>query len=153
VALLLVLALLGCTSGAPEAPTDRAAEAPRGAAATTTRGAELRAALTWLLTERVHLVLTHTGALAAAQGRSSVPGVVAARRALDESAASTVEVLADSYPGGRSQLLPALRTHDAALLARTAAPVDDEAADAALDDARAGLAACRPPRGPPAAHP
>lgn len=136
--LVVVLALSACTGGGGDrggdAPT--AGPAPVGAAATTTRGAELRAALTWLLTERVHLTLAHARTLQAAEGGRNSPDVVAARQAFASSAATMVEVLAGSYSGAGPELTPALRTHDAALLAHTSALATGDGAGAvdALED-------------------
>lgn len=141
---LLLVVLAGCTDRDP-APVAAAepGPAPVGAAATTTRGAELRAALTWLLTERVHLVLAHARAVQSVDGRLDDPVVLTARRALDASSAMTVETLAGSYGNARAELLPALRTHDRTLLAHSGAVVAGErAADAsALDAERIELVA------------
>lgn len=145
-AVLLTL-VAGCTSGDRTAPEQPAASGPPpvGAAATTTRGAELRAALTWLLTEQVHLVVAHARALRSAQGRDE-PEVVAARRAVDASTEAAAETLGGTYSGARDALLPALRAYDTALLAHTSAVVTGEeraAAEAlsALEAERTDVAA------------
>lgn len=128
-ALLLTAALAACSPGGSDAaaPGPPSTGAPVGAAATTTRGAELRAALTYLLTERVHLVIEHARELRASGGRRDDPAVVAARRGVELSAAATVEVLTASYSGAASRLEPALRSHDDALLEHTSALAADDA--------------------------
>lgn len=146
-ALLITAALAACSPGGADdaAPRPSVSSAPVGAAATTTRGAELRAALTYLLTERVYLVIEHARELRASGGRRDDPAVVDARRRVEQSAAATVEVLAASYSGAASRLEPVLRRHDSALLEHTAALAADDApaADrtrAQLDDQREELA-------------
>lgn len=145
-ALLLTAVLAACTpGGSGDAPRPASAGAPVGAAATTTRGAELRAALTYLLTERVHLVIEHARELRASGGRRDDPAVVAARRGVELSAAATLDVLTASYSGAASRLEPALRRHDDALLDHTSALAagDAPAAErtlARLDEQREELA-------------
>jgi hypothetical protein len=131
-AAVLVWALSGCTPGTDDGapPSAAAAGAPVGAAATSTRGAELRAALTYLLTERVHLVIEHARLLRATGPGGDDVAVLAARRAVEASTEATVEVLATSYSGAAARLDSALRGHDGALLAHTSAlaAADDAAA-------------------------
>ena len=143
--LALVLAAVGgCDVSGPDRSAGRSAEAATGtpavgAAATTTRGAELRAALTYLLTERVHLAVEHARTLQAAQGQRDAADVVAARRALVSSAEATVDVLGTSYSDAEPLLAPALRAHDAALLEHTevlVAGADPTDALSRLDDRR-----------------
>lgn len=150
---LLALAglLTGCTgaAGGGGGPATGAGDVrATGAAATTTRGAELHAALAYLLTERVHLVLAHARAVqaAGADPDDDTVGVARdARDALEASAGATVEVLAASYSEATELLLPALRAHDAALLELTSALAtgDEAAAEASvtrLDGRRQALA-------------
>jgi hypothetical protein len=139
----LVLGPTGCSWGgaSDDAGTPASADAaPTGAAATTTQAAELRAALSYHLTTRVHLVLEHARLLRAAEGRRDDPAVFTARRGLTASADATVEVLAASYSGARAELGPSLRAHDSALLAHTEQLVDgqgdQEAGLARLDERR-----------------
>lgn len=145
--LLLGGLLAGCT-GSPRAPEQppAAGPSPVGAAATTTRGAELRAALTYLLTDRVQLALAHARALQEAGGEPSALEVVAARRALERSGEEVVEVLTGSYADATEQLGPAVRGQDRALLTHTAAVVEGDeqsvrSARDALDAAQGELAA------------
>lgn len=134
---LVCLLLLGCT-GQPEDPPAPpvASGAPVGAAATTTRAAELRAALTYLLTERVSLTLAHARVLTAAAARVDAEPVVEARQAFTASGAELVAVLGGSYSDADEQLSPAVRAHDRALLEHTVALTagDDDAARRSLDD-------------------
>jgi hypothetical protein len=138
VLLALLVALTGCTGGGAEPAGDPGSSGPPpvGAAATTTQGAELRAALTWLLTERVHLVLAHARTLQAAQGRRNEPAVVAAREAFTSSGRASVDVLGGTYSGARPELTPALREHDSALLEHTSALAtgDERAASTSFED-------------------
>lgn len=146
--LVLVACLLAGCTGAPGGggPTAGASGVrATGAAATTTRGAELHAALTYLLTERVHLVLAHARAVQAAGGDTDDDAVAAARDAVEASSAATVDVLAASYSEATELLLPALRAYDAALLdVTTALAAGDEAAaeasGARLDERQQALA-------------
>lgn len=148
-AVAVLLGLGGCTliddgDGDPEGTSAPTEQAPTGAAATNTQAAELRAALTYHLTVRVHLVLEHSRTLRTAAGRRDDAAVVAARRAVSTSAEATVDVLTASYAGARDELGPALRAHDSALLAHTELLVtergDPVAGLARLDQRREELA-------------
>lgn len=109
-ALALAGALLTACSSAPGAAPAVVSPAPTagvGAAAATSRGAELEAALTAVLVERVHALS------AAASGRA---GAVAA---LDASSEAVTEVLSAGYTEARAPLLAALRACDEAVVDRS----------------------------------
>ena len=151
---VLVLSLLAaptaCAAGGP-APVPGRAVPPRAAAgagtlgadATTTPGAELRAGLTWLLVERVHLLAqARTSLLASPDGRGA-PAVRTAETLLRAGA----EELARTTGVPPADLLPALQQEADVVLALR---VDGTALSAA--HARAaqvlGDAAALPARGP-----
>lgn len=145
-------ALLGCTAGGQRdagGPTGTApgpaAGAATGAAASMTVGAELRAGLTFLLTERVHVVATTSRRLAASSGDRDSAGVRATVELLDANTVAVADTLGASYRNSGAALLPALRRLDLLLLDHVAARAagatpEAEQALAALPDAHRELA-------------
>jgi hypothetical protein len=132
----LVVVLAGCTAAdGRNNPPPRTA--PTGAAATTTRAAELRAALTYLLVERTHLLV------ACARTLDGPPD--GCRTALDASTAATADALSAAAPRTRAELVAAVRAHGDRVLDAATALVDGDAAAAqravtALPERHAALA-------------
>lgn len=116
-----LVALSGCTASTDDdGATESSRPVPVGAAATTTQGAELRAALTYLLTERTFLLVGSARALTAAGGSLDDPAVRSGLDALDASASATADALSAAYTDARPVLLPALRAHDSVLVQHVA---------------------------------
>lgn len=136
VALPLVLVLSGaattaCTAPSPQAasPTPQA-RSTTGAAAASSPVAELQAALTARLVERVYVVAAATHAIAAADGRVGNPAVDGELAALDATSASVADVLGATYSTARGPLVEALRREDRLLVAHAVARSTEDVAGA-----------------------
>jgi hypothetical protein len=82
-----------------------------GAKATTTKAAELRAGLTYLLTEHVYLAGLATGTAIAQKGNLRAPAVVAAVTALDTNSVNLSKAVGAAYPTAEAPFLASWRQH------------------------------------------
>ena len=95
----------GATSGA------LAMTAVAGADAAKTPAAELRAGLTYLLTEHVYLAGLATGTAVAKKGNLKDPAVVGAVKALDANSVALSKAVGSAYPSAEKPFLASWRQH------------------------------------------
>ena len=86
-------------------------DATKGAASTKTQAAELRAGLTYLLTEHVYLAGIATGTAVAKGGKMTDPAVVAAVNALDANSVALSKAVGSAYPDAEAPFLKSWRQH------------------------------------------
>ena len=99
------------TSKVSDGQTTAAATAVTGAAATKTPASELRAGLTYLLTEHVYLAGIATGTAVAKKGNLKDPAVVAAVGALDANSVALSKAVGSAYPAAEKPFLDSWRQH------------------------------------------
>jgi 3-keto-L-gulonate-6-phosphate decarboxylase len=85
--------------------------AATGAAATKTAAAELRAGLTYLLTEHVYLAGIATGTAISKGGNLKDPAVVGAVNALDANSVALSKAVGSAYPAAEKPFLDSWRQH------------------------------------------
>ncbi len=85
--------------------------APVGAEATKTAASELRAGLTYLLTEHVYLAGIATGTAVAKGGKLTDPAVVGAVNALDANSVALSKAVGSAYPAAEEPFLKSWRQH------------------------------------------
>ena len=102
----------GTDAGSASTPTSATnTGAVTGAEATKTQGAELRAGLTYLLTEHVYLAGIATGTAVAKGGKLTDPAVVAAVTALDANSIALSKAIGAAYPAAEEPFLKSWRQH------------------------------------------
>ncbi|MGB8651987.1 MAG: hypothetical protein WCD35_15145 [Mycobacteriales bacterium] len=114
--LAITTAACGSAKSSTEKPASgssatAAAAAVTGAAATKTPAAELRAGLTYLLSEHVYLAGIATGTAISKKGNLKDPAVVAAVNALDANSVALSKALGAAYPEAEAPFLKSWRQH------------------------------------------
>ena len=101
----------GTNAGSGSTPTSATTGAVTGTEATKTQGAELRAGLTYLLTEHVYLAGIATGTAVSKGGNLKDPAVVAAVTALDANSIALSKAIGSAYPAAEEPFLKSWRQH------------------------------------------